>query len=83
MGPFGTDKKYKNVEDAIKSLDLGREILIENNNKLTEDYNSYIEQAKPYQEGINNIIGKINDIEKNIPSGNIEDGTDRKTSRRI
>ena len=76
MGPFGTDKKYKNVEDAIKSLDLGREILIENNNKLTEDYNSYIEQAKPYQEGINNIIGKINDIEKNIPSGNIEDGTD-------
>jgi hypothetical protein len=76
MGPFGTDKKYKNVKDAVKSLDLGREILIENNNKLTEDYNSYIEQAKPYQESINNIIEKINDIEKNIPSGNVEDGTD-------
>jgi soluble cytochrome b562 len=76
MGPFGTDKKYKNVEDAVKSLDLGREILIENNNKLKEDYNSYIEQSKPYQEGINNIIEKINNIEKNIPSGNVEDGTD-------
>ena len=76
MGPFGTDKKYKNVEDAAKSLNLGREILIENNNKLKEDYNSYIEQAKPYQEGINNVIEKINNIEKNIPSGNVEDGTD-------
>ena len=76
MGPFGTDKKYKNVEDAAKSLDLGREILIENNNKLKEDYNSYIEQAKPYQEGINNVIEKINNIEKNIPSGNVKDGTD-------
>ena len=76
MGPFGTDKKYKNVDDAVKSLNLGREILIENNNKLKEDYNSYIEQAKPYQEGINNIIEKINDIEKNIPSGNVENGTD-------
>jgi|11_taG_2_1085331.scaffolds.fasta_scaffold00744_4 hypothetical protein len=76
MGPFGTDKKYKNVEDAAKSLNLGREILIENNNKLKEDYNSYIEQAKPYQEGINNVIEKINNIEKNIPSGNVKDGTD-------
>ena len=76
MGPFGTDKKYKNVEDAVKSLDLGREILIENNNKLKEDYSSYIEQAKPYQEGINNVVEKINNIEKNIPSGNVKDGND-------
>ena len=75
MAPFGDDKPYKSLEDAQKGLDRATEFIKESGKILKSDFDKYQEQAKPYQDAINEVIKKVNDIEKTIPSGNINDGS--------
>jgi len=75
MAPFGDDKPYQSLEDAQKGLDRATEFIKESGKILKNDFDKYQEQAKPYQDAINEVIKKVNDIEKTIPSGNINDGS--------
>jgi len=75
MLPFGSNKEYKSSEEAVKALDITRQALIDNSNQIKKDYNSYIKEAKPYNDRIKEIKKEIGDIESTIKSGNINDGS--------